>query len=50
MIILRSRETGDWFLEHSQVCLGTTRHGADASWLTDKHSVVELNADQHGAI
>jgi hypothetical protein len=50
MIILRSHETGDWVLEHSYVPLGTTRQGADASWLNDEHSFVELHTDQHGTV
>jgi hypothetical protein len=51
MIILRSHETGDWFLENSHLChLGTISQGADASCLTDEHSVVELHADQHGTV
>jgi hypothetical protein len=51
MIILRSHEISDWFLENSHLChLGTTSKGADASWLTDEHSVVELHGDQHGTV
>jgi hypothetical protein len=51
MIMLRCHETGDWFLENSHLChLGTTRQGAEASWLTDEHSVVELHADQHRTV
>jgi hypothetical protein len=50
-ILLRSHETGDWFLENSHLShLATTSQGADASWLTDEHSVVELHADQHGTV
>jgi hypothetical protein len=34
----------------SHVSLGTTRQGADASWLTDEHSVAGLPADQHATV
>jgi hypothetical protein len=50
MIILRSYENGDWFLDQSHVHLNTIRQGADASWLTDSHCYVELHADQRGTI
>jgi hypothetical protein len=51
MILLRSHEKGDWFLENSHLCrLGMTRQGSEASWLTYGHFVVELHADQHGTL
>jgi hypothetical protein len=37
--------TGFW-----RTHLGTTRQGADASQLTDGHSVAEIHADQHGTV
>jgi hypothetical protein len=50
MVFLTSHESGDLFLEYSQVPFGTTRQAADSSWLNDEHSVVELHADQCGTI
>jgi hypothetical protein len=50
MMILRRHENGDWFLEKQPCVLVMTTQGADASWLNDEHSVVELHAYQHGTV